>query len=1245
MNKEEQKTLLLVEDEALIAMEETVILEKYGYKVVTADTGENAIKAVETFPGIDLILMDINLGSGIEGTEAAEKILEKHDLPLIFLSSHTDREVVEKTEGITSYGYIVKNSGETVLIASIKMAFRLFEARMKELEKEEALRESKDNYASVVELANDGLVVIQDGMHKYFNEAWIKTTGYSRDELLKMSIEDMVVPEQKELVMERYESRMAGKNPPPIYETRIQCKNGTVKDLELSAGVIKYNGQPAGMASIRDITKRKRAQKALIESEEKFRKLSEAAEEGIFIHENGLILDCNEVSARMIRCKISEIIGTQITRYITPDSIEIAMQNIASGYDKPYEVTVVRTDGSTFPCEGTGRTFEFEGKMQRVVTLRDISDRKQAEETLHENERKYRLLADNISDTIWILDFQKGFTYISPSIDKLTGYTVEERMAIEIDGIYTPESKNQISKVLIEELERDGMEGADPDRTVYLESEIFCKDGTKKWIELSMKFLRDDDRKATGILGVSRDITERKRSENTLRESEGKYRLLADNITDTIWILNFEKGFTYISPSTEKLMGYTVEERMAMDIDGVYTPESKNLISRTFIKELEREGKDDIDPDRVVYLETEFFSKDGARKREEMSMKFMRDDDGIAIGVLGVSRDITERKRSEEVLLENEKKYRLLADNVSDTIWIMNFEKGITYISPSIEKLTGYTVEERIAMKQDEIYTPESKELIPRILFEELEKEGKEGVDPDRTVYFETEFYCKDGTRKWMENSVKFMRNDDGIAIGALGVSRDVTERKRSEETLLESERKYRLLADNVSDTIWVMNFEKGITYMSPSIEKLTGYSPEERMAMKMDGIYTPESKELLSRTLFEELEREGIDSVDPGRAVNLEMDFYCKDGTRKWSEESMKAIRDDYGKVIGVLGVGRDITERKKAEEELNRQSQILDEAQKIAQLGGWEYDVISQKNFWSDEVFNIYKVPLNFDTNDVSKITSFFHPEDRELILQSFQSVIKEQKSYDLELRFIDANKKNLWVRAIGLPVIENDKVTKVRGIFQDITERKQTEEKLQKALQENKVLLSELQHRAKNSFAMISSMINLSSIASESDETRTALSEAGSRVRAVSEMYDLLYKSDSVTEVRLDEYFTRVASSLPNVSRNINLKKACDPITVPLKIAVPVAIIVAELITNSIKYAFPDDRKGTISLSLKRTETGALVEVKDDGAGLPSGFDTSAVDSLGLKLVYALVNQIKGNCKIENNNGTAFIIEFDI
>lgn len=185
--------LLLVEDDALIALAEKATLEKHGYDVVVVGTGEAAIDAVDASTSIDLILMDINLGRGMDGTEAASRILERHDVPLIFLSSHTHPEVVERTEGVTSYGYIVKNSGETVLIASIKMAFRLFKAKMEAKEQQRLLRESEATARALLDAQLDTIVVVDaNGLILDCNATVARRASMSKDELTGKSAWDLL---------------------------------------------------------------------------------------------------------------------------------------------------------------------------------------------------------------------------------------------------------------------------------------------------------------------------------------------------------------------------------------------------------------------------------------------------------------------------------------------------------------------------------------------------------------------------------------------------------------------------------------------------------------------------------------------------------------------------------------------------------------------------------------------------------------------------------------------------------------------------------------------------------------------------------------------------------------------------------------------------------------------------------------------------------------------------------------------
>jgi PAS domain S-box-containing protein len=215
----------------------------------------------------------------------------------------------------------------------------------------------------------------------------------------------------------------------------------------------------------------------------------------------------------------------------------------------------------------------------------------------------------------------------------------------------------------------------------------------------------------------------------------------------------------------------------------------------------------------------------------------------------------------------------------------------------------------------------------------------------------------------------------------------------------------------------------------------------------------------------------------------------------------------------------------------------------------------------------------------------------------------------------------------------------------MFLDITGIKRTEEELQQTVREKQSLLRELQHRVKNSFAMIISLVRLSSMSFGSREAQSALDSITARVRALSELYGQLDAADSYGEVRLDEYCTRIASAMAGMSKNIALDPSLAAMSIPMKEAATLGLILTELLTNAVKYAFPDGRRGTISMRLERCGSGILLEVADDGIGLPDGSGASQQHGLGLTLVRTLVRQLDGTFTVENSGGTRCLVEFTL
>jgi len=266
------KTILLVEDEVILAMTEKMALERYGYKVITAVSGEKALSLLDEETPVDLILMDINLGKGMDGTETASRILGKKDIPLIFLSSHTEPDVVEKTEGITSYGYVVKNSSMTVLDASIKMAFKLYLSMRNEREREAALRATEAQYRNIFDNAVEGIFrSTADGRFLVMNSALAKILGYDSPEEARSAITDIrtqlwVHPEARAAVFAHLSESV---KIPFAYEAEFRRKDGSVFWASVNARtVLDETGAVSFFEGfILDVTERKRAEISLSETQ------------------------------------------------------------------------------------------------------------------------------------------------------------------------------------------------------------------------------------------------------------------------------------------------------------------------------------------------------------------------------------------------------------------------------------------------------------------------------------------------------------------------------------------------------------------------------------------------------------------------------------------------------------------------------------------------------------------------------------------------------------------------------------------------------------------------------------------------------------------------------------------------------------------------------------------------------------------------------------------------------------------
>jgi PAS domain S-box-containing protein len=293
-------------------------------------------------------------------------------------------------------------------------------------------------------------------------------------------------------------------------------------------------------------------------------------------------------------------------------------------------------------------------------------------------------------------------------------------------------------------------------------------------------------------VAIARELDEansrskRKQAEEELRENEEKYRWMLDNMADVITVMDMNLRFTYVSPSIIRMRGYTAEEATAQTFEQVMTPESLKISAKVFEEEMRLEASGTADPDRIRIVEVEQYRKDGSIVLMENHLSFMRDEAKKPVGIISVSHDITDRKRTKEALLESEAQYRWLSEHITDGVWLIDMNLKPTYQSPSMEKLTGFTHEELMELPMEKRVTPESfklafelfLELLPRIM-------ADSDYNPLRTL--ELECCCKDGTILWTENKFSGIRDENGKPVSILAEVRDITERKQAEEERKQS--------------------------------------------------------------------------------------------------------------------------------------------------------------------------------------------------------------------------------------------------------------------------------------------------------------------------------------------------------------------------------------------------------------------------------------------------------------------------
>ena len=400
--------------------------------------------------------------------------------------------------------------------------------------------------------------------------------------------------------------------------------------------------------------------------------------------------------------------------------------------------------------------------------------------------------------------------------------------------------------------------------------------------------------------------------EKTSQKTTRQYQVLAENINDVIWIVDNHQQFTYVSPSIHSLLGYSVEESLGQNLNAAMTPESRYLAEQKVAQTLKRLNENGGRPFDLPLMEYQMVHKNGHHIWVEVKNTFLTDSSGIVNGLMGVTRDITERKQAEKESKDSEHKYRLLAENATDIIWVMSLASlTLDYVSPSVERIRGYTQAEALELSLEDHFSPDSYQKVVEVLDMELQNEKTVGVNKNRSVILEVQESIKGGGYLWMELTAAFIRDTDGNPTAIMGVTRDIEMRKKTEAIIIESERKYRQLVNYAPTGLYEIDFVKRkIVTVNDVVCEYTGYTRSELLEMDPADLLVEEDRKLFLKRIEQRMAGQKV-------PLNIEYQIKTKNGSKRWVLLNLN-LTYEGDQVKGATVVAHDITDRKLAEESL---------------------------------------------------------------------------------------------------------------------------------------------------------------------------------------------------------------------------------------------------------------------------------------------------------------------------------------
>jgi len=877
-----------------------------------------------------------------------------------------------------------------------------------------ALAESEEKYKNLFENAPDVIVTIDlNGKITSVNKA-ITQHGFKENEIVGESIFKLVPIEYDQKMLAGLRNIATGK--PAHGEIEILTPNGR-RSTEYNSNPIWKSGKVLGYQTvIRDITERKKAEKALEDSEEKHRKLFEESLDAIFVADatTGVIIDCNFAASKLVGREKSELVGQNQSIIHPKEQIEGGFtggfKQHLKDQTKTIETQIIMKTGEVRDVAVKGTIFELNGKKLIQGVFRDVTDRNKNDQILKASEEKFRNLAENSPTMIFI--YQKGkVVYANKEAEKAMGYTKEEYYSSEFNflDLVTPESRELVISNFAKHTKGE-------DTTPY-EYGLMRKCGRKIEAILNAKIITYNGEPA--ILGIVTDITERKHLNLKLADSEQRYHALFDEAPLGVLVIDPQTGKPVeFNDVAHTQLGYSREEfskLCVLDFEAKEEPDE----TKAHLDRIVKQGGDEF--------ETKHRTKSGETRDVLVTAR--------AVELVGktflysIFHDITEIRQVQDALMKSETEYRQLVNVAQEGIWVFDRDYRTVFVNPRMANMLGYAESEMVGKNLfDFIHEAEVGQAIQYLA---QFKRGVEGT-------FEYEFPCKDGSKVYTSITASQIKDDEGNPTGTLALVSDITLRKKTENELKQESQKLETITESIGVGLTITSKDYRIIWTNKVMKQLRGMSNLE--GRKCYATYN---------YLDAVCPNCGVKKVFEGKEFDSReyVVFDKEKGSTIWMQLIATPIKDKDGKVISALELVLPITERKIMEQSLKVSEErfrtimnsaldaiiAIDEAMNIVEWNPAASRIFgyTQEEIIGKSISNL--IPFDTTQTATKEIRRFIETSQQDSIGGVIEIIgLKKDGSEffaELSLSKMQITGKNQWV-----------------AFVRDISQRKQVEEKLQ-------------------------------------------------------------------------------------------------------------------------------------------------------------------------------------------------------